>query len=168
MKIVREEIFGPVIAMTKFSSEEEAIKAANDSNYGLSAGIFTQNLSRAHRLAAKLKSGTVWVSLRLELSLSLLKNAQVNCFNELHPQVPFGGYKESGESILQLWTPPEGYQRRHCRKKLIFQRYRSRTRPLRNRELYRDQGRARQPQWGAGYRAGGCLMSALRVCDGLA
>ena len=72
MKIVREEIFGPVIAMTKFSSEDEAIKAANDTNYGLSSGIFTQNLSRAHRLAAKLKSGTVWVSLRLELSLSLL------------------------------------------------------------------------------------------------
>lgn len=80
MKIVREEIFGPVIVMTRFETEEDVIVEANNSDYGLSAGLFTGDLTRAHRVAAKLKAGTVWV----------------NCFNELHPQVPFGGYKTSG------------------------------------------------------------------------
>jgi len=80
MRIVQEEIFGPVIVMSPFETEEEVIEAANDTMYGLSNGIFTQNLSRAHRVAQKLKAGTIWV----------------NCFNELHPQVPFGGFKTSG------------------------------------------------------------------------
>ena len=81
MKIVREEIFGPVVVLTAFDTEEEVIESANDSAYGLSSGVFTTNLNRAHRVAAALKSGTVWV----------------NCFNEIHPQVPFGGFKQSGE-----------------------------------------------------------------------
>jgi aldehyde dehydrogenase (NAD+) len=80
MKIVREEIFGPVIVMSAFDSEDEVIAAANDTNYGLASGIFTSDLSRAHRVAGHLKAGTVWV----------------NCYNELHPQIPFGGFKESG------------------------------------------------------------------------
>ncbi|ORY29130.1 aldehyde dehydrogenase domain-containing protein [Naematelia encephala] len=80
MKIVREEIFGPVIVMSAFDTEEEVVAAANDSHYGLSSGIFTLDINRAHRVAAALKAGTVWV----------------NCFNELHPQLPFGGFKQSG------------------------------------------------------------------------
>lgn len=80
MKIVKEEIFGPVVVMTAFETEEEVIDAANDSIYGLASAIFSENISRAHRVAKALKSGTVWV----------------NCYNELHPQVPFGGFKQSG------------------------------------------------------------------------
>jgi acyl-CoA reductase-like NAD-dependent aldehyde dehydrogenase len=62
MKIVREEIFGPVVVMTPFDTEEEVIAAANDTKYGLSSGIFTSDLARAHRVAARLKTGTVWVN----------------------------------------------------------------------------------------------------------
>jgi aldehyde dehydrogenase (NAD+) len=80
MKIVKEEIFGPVVVMTAFDTEEEVVEAANDSIYGLASAVFSQNISRAHRVAQNLKSGTVWV----------------NCYNELHPQVPFGGFKQSG------------------------------------------------------------------------
>jgi aldehyde dehydrogenase (NAD+) len=80
MTIVREEIFGPVIAMTAFDTEEEAIEAANDTNYGLASAIFTTDLARAHKVAGKIKAGTIWI----------------NCYNELHPQIPFGGFKESG------------------------------------------------------------------------
>ncbi|KAL1410932.1 hypothetical protein Q8F55_001875 [Vanrija albida] len=80
MKIVEEEIFGPVIVAAVFDTEDEVIKLANDNVYGLSAGVFTQNITKAHRVANKLHAGTVWV----------------NCFNELHSQVPFGGYKSSG------------------------------------------------------------------------
>lgn len=80
MKIVQEEIFGPVVTISKFETEEEVIKEANSSIYGLSAGIFTSDITRGHRVASRLEAGTVWV----------------NCFNELHPQVPFGGFKHSG------------------------------------------------------------------------
>lgn len=80
MKIVREEIFGPVIVMSSFETEEEVVKSANDSHYGLASGIFTQDINRGHRVAASLKAGTVWI----------------NCYNELHPQLPFGGFKQSG------------------------------------------------------------------------
>lgn len=66
--------------MTAFDSEEEVIKEANSTNYGLASALFTQNITRAHTVAGKLKSGTVWI----------------NCYNELHPQIPFGGFKESG------------------------------------------------------------------------
>lgn len=80
MKIVREEIFGPVIAMTAFDSEEEVLKEANNTNYGLASAVFSKDIARATRFAAGLKAGTVWI----------------NCYNELHPQIPFGGFKESG------------------------------------------------------------------------
>jgi len=80
MKIVREEIFGPVVVLTKFETEDEVVASANDSIYGLANAVFSENITRAHRVANALKSGTVWI----------------NCYNELHPQVPFGGYKQSG------------------------------------------------------------------------
>jgi len=80
MKIVREEIFGPVVVLSPFETEDEVIEAANDSIYGLASAVFTQDINRAHRVVSKLKAGTCWV----------------NCYNELHPQVPFGGFKHSG------------------------------------------------------------------------
>lgn len=70
-RIQQEEVFGPVVTVTPFSSEEEVIKWANGTKYGLSASIWTQNISRAHRVAQKMQGGTIWVVncdfLRLEL-----------------------------------------------------------------------------------------------------
>jgi len=80
MKIMQEEIFGPVCSIAKFSTEEEIMKTANHSTYGLAAALHTSNLNTALRVANGLKAGTVWV----------------NSYNMLHHQVPFGGYKESG------------------------------------------------------------------------
>ncbi|KIX97988.1 uncharacterized protein Z520_06067 [Fonsecaea multimorphosa CBS 102226] len=80
MKIVKEEIFGPVVVIAKFKTEEEVLKLANDTSYGLAAGVHTNDYQRALRLTKKLKAGTTWV----------------NMFNFLHWSMPFGGYKESG------------------------------------------------------------------------
>lgn len=80
MKIMQEEIFGPVCAIAKFKHEEDVIKMGNDSTYGLAAAIHTNDLNTAIRVSNGLKAGTVWV----------------NCYNMLHHQLPFGGYKESG------------------------------------------------------------------------
>ncbi|KAF8476941.1 aldehyde dehydrogenase domain-containing protein [Kalaharituber pfeilii] len=80
MKIMQEEIFGPVAAIAKFKNIDEAIKLGNDSNYGLAAAIHTKDLKTALEVSSKLKSGTVWV----------------NTYNSLHSALPFGGYKESG------------------------------------------------------------------------
>ncbi|MFL5994349.1 MAG: aldehyde dehydrogenase family protein [Streptomyces sp.] len=80
MRIAREEIFGPVAAVMPFDTEEEAIALANDSEYGLAAGVWTGSLRRAHRTAAALQAGTVWV----------------NTYNEFDPAVAFGGMKQSG------------------------------------------------------------------------
>jgi len=78
--LCQNEIFGPVLAVLPFEGEEEAVRIANDSRYGLAAGVWTQNLKRAHRTAQALQAGTVWVNLY-----------RVMTYNS-----PFGGYKESG------------------------------------------------------------------------
>jgi phenylacetaldehyde dehydrogenase len=81
MKIVQEEIFGPVVVVEPFKNADESlIRRANDTIYGLAAGIWTRDLSKAHLLAARLKTGTVWV----------------NCYNIFDASLPFGGYKQSG------------------------------------------------------------------------
>ncbi|KAH9920552.1 aldehyde dehydrogenase [Epithele typhae] len=80
MKIVKEEIFGPVCVVIKFKDDADVVVQANDSVYGLAASVFSQNLTRAISTAHKLQAGTVWV----------------NNYNMLHPNVPFGGYKQSG------------------------------------------------------------------------
>ncbi len=82
MKIVREEIFGPVVVATPFDTIEEVQHLANDTRYGLASSIWSQNLSTVHRLAADLRAGTVWV----------------NCHHFFDPAQPIGGYKESGFS----------------------------------------------------------------------
>lgn len=94
MKVVREEIFGPVVTAHPFKTMDEVQPSANDSIYGLAAGIWTSDLSKAHTLAAKLKTGTVWV----------------NCFNVFDAALPFGGYKQSGwgremgHDVLEMYT----------------------------------------------------------------
>ena len=80
MRVAQEEIFGPVTAVIPFTDEEHLIRQANDTIYGLSAGIWTKNLSRAHRFAKAMRAGTVWI----------------NTYNMIHPAMPFGGYKQSG------------------------------------------------------------------------
>jgi len=80
MKIAREEIFGPVVAAMPFDDPDEVLSLANDSTYGLAAAVWTRDVTKAHRLARRLKSGTVWI----------------NCYNVFDAALPFGGYKESG------------------------------------------------------------------------
>ncbi|EFE94471.1 aldehyde dehydrogenase PuuC [Serratia odorifera] len=80
MDLAREEIFGPVLAVTTFNGEQQAIQLANDSDYGLGAALWTRDLSRAHRLSRQLKAGSVFV----------------NNYNDGDMTVPFGGYKQSG------------------------------------------------------------------------
>jgi gamma-glutamyl-gamma-aminobutyraldehyde dehydrogenase len=80
MTISREEIFGPVLSVLTFNTEEEAIKLANDTPYGLTASLYSENVSRAHRVARSIRAGTV----------------SVNCFSEGDATTPFGGFKQSG------------------------------------------------------------------------
>jgi phenylacetaldehyde dehydrogenase len=81
MKIIQEEIFGPVVAAIPFTDVDESlVREANDSIYGLAAGVWTRDISKAHLLAAKIKAGSVWV----------------NCYNIFDASLPFGGYKQSG------------------------------------------------------------------------
>jgi len=79
-RVCREEIFGPVVVVQPFDTEDEVVDIANDTKYGLNAMVFTENLSRAHRVADRLKAGTVWV----------------NCFFIRDLRAPFGGVGESG------------------------------------------------------------------------
>jgi phenylacetaldehyde dehydrogenase len=80
MKVVKEEIFGPVVTAIPFSDPNEIVDKANNSVYGLAAGIWTRDIKKAHSLASKLRAGTVWI----------------NCYNVFDPSLPFGGYKQSG------------------------------------------------------------------------
>lgn len=80
MRIAREEIFGPVASVIPFKDENDAVLQGNDTTYGLAAGIWTNDVSRAHKVARALKAGTVWV----------------NCYNNIDSIAPFGGYKQSG------------------------------------------------------------------------
>ncbi|KAG7195488.1 aldehyde dehydrogenase (NAD(P)(+)) ald5 [Scheffersomyces spartinae] len=80
MQIVKEEIFGPVVTISKFSTVDEVIDLANDSEYGLAAGVHTENINTAIEVSNRLQAGTVWV----------------NTYNDFHPMVPFGGYGQSG------------------------------------------------------------------------
>jgi phenylacetaldehyde dehydrogenase len=94
MSIVREEIFGPIVVAEPFTKPEELILRANQTEYGLAAGIWTRDISKAHRIAAELRAGTVWI----------------NCYNIFDAALPFGGYKQSGwgremgHEVLEQYT----------------------------------------------------------------
>jgi aldehyde dehydrogenase (NAD+) len=80
MKVAREEIFGPVLCVIKYASTEEAIALANDTEYGLSAGVWTSDLVQAQKIARELRAGSIWV----------------NDWHMMRTDAPFGGYKQSG------------------------------------------------------------------------
>ncbi len=94
MKVVQEEIFGPVVTAIPFKDADEVIRQAHDTIYGLAAGVWTKDISKAHRIADQLKAGTVWI----------------NCYNIFDAAMPFGGYKQSGwgremgHDVLELYT----------------------------------------------------------------
>lgn len=97
MRIAREEVFGPVLSIIPFDDEEDAIEIANDSPYGLAAGVWTSNLSRTLRMAREIRAGQIWV----------------NTYRSLAVQAPFGGFKESGfgrekgEAALDEYLAPK-------------------------------------------------------------
>ena len=80
MAIAREEIFGPVLSVLRFSDMDELIRRANATNFGLAAAVWTRDISRAHEAARRLRAGTVWV----------------NCYDVFDAAAPFGGFKQSG------------------------------------------------------------------------
>ncbi len=94
MSIVREEIFGPVVVAAPFESLDQIAAEANNTTFGLGAGIWTKDISKAHALAKKIRAGTVWI----------------NCYNVFDASLPFGGYKQSGwgremgHEVLEAYT----------------------------------------------------------------
>ena len=94
MKIYREEVFGPFVVISSFKTEDEAVKRANDTTYGLGAAVFTQDITKGHRLARNIEAGMVWI----------------NSSNDSDIRVPFGGVKQSGigrelgEAGLEAYT----------------------------------------------------------------
>jgi betaine-aldehyde dehydrogenase len=94
MRVAQEEIFGPVVSVITFRDEDDLIKQANDTIYGLSAGIWTRDITRAHRFAKEIKAGVIWI----------------NTFNMFNAASPFGGYKQSGygremgKHALEMYT----------------------------------------------------------------
>jgi acyl-CoA reductase-like NAD-dependent aldehyde dehydrogenase len=94
MRVAQEEIFGPVVSVLSFNDEEDLIKKANDTIYGLSAGLWTRDITRAHRFAKAIRAGVIWI----------------NTYNMFNAASPFGGYKQSGygremgKHALELYT----------------------------------------------------------------
>ena len=94
MRIATDEIFGPVLSVLKFKDIDEIAKRANATNFGLAAAVWSRDIAKAHRLAARLRAGTVWI----------------NCYDVFDAGAPFGGFKESGlgrelgEAGLQAYT----------------------------------------------------------------
>jgi len=92
--VAQEEIFGPVVSVLSFNDEEDLIKKANDTIYGLSAGLWTRDITRAHRFAKAIRAGVIWI----------------NTYNMFNAASPFGGYKQSGygremgKHALELYT----------------------------------------------------------------
>jgi len=97
MRIAQEEIFGPVAAVIRFKDEEEAVRIANGTRYGLAAGVWTADITRGHRFVRRLKAGTVWV----------------NTFGPTDIRLPWGGARDSGfgrehgESAIENFTEPK-------------------------------------------------------------
>jgi aldehyde dehydrogenase (NAD+) len=94
MDIAKDEIFGPVVSVLPFDSMDEVVERANNTSYGLAAGVWTQDINKAHTYAKRVKAGTVWV----------------NCYHVVDTSTPFGGFKmsgqgrENGEAALEHYT----------------------------------------------------------------
>ncbi len=96
-RVCREEVFGPFVTISTFSDDEEALEMANSVIYGLGSGLWTQNLSRAHKIAREIRAGMVWI----------------NSYKVVHPGSPFGGVGESGYGremgfeVMHEYTQPK-------------------------------------------------------------